>query len=155
VSMATFDHASTLYGVFERDSTTEEIDGVRLPVWRGSMVEAYKSIGASQHYYSGVMDTLKDLGCITVLSSGRRARPSVVALHHAPDEVEFIFYSESRLTGAPEAAKLRSRLELLERRIGGVNIADALVNIDKRVARLEHLVGKAQEFQTNQTQTKE
>jgi hypothetical protein len=59
------------------------------------------------------------------------------------------------LTGAPEAAKLRSRLETLEKRIGGVNIADALVNIDNRVKRLEHLVGKAQEFQTNQTQEKE
>jgi hypothetical protein len=113
------------------------------------MVEAYKSIGASQHYYSGVMDALKDLGCITILSSGRRARPSVVALHHAPDETEFIFYSESRLTGAPEAAKLRSRLETLEKRIGGINIADALVNIDNRVKRLEHLVREIAQKDSN------
>jgi hypothetical protein len=120
----------------------DEVDNLSIRVWRGSIVDAYKSLGVSQTFYTPVMNTLKDLGCITVLSSGRRASPSVLALHHAPDETEYLFYSESRLKNSPESAKLRGRLEMLEKRIGGINIVDTLVELEKRVARLEHQAQK-------------
>ena len=151
MSIAPFHHACTLYGEFEATSQWDVVDGVDIRVWKGSIVDTYKSIGASQHFYTPVMSVLKDLGCITILSSGRRARPSVIALHHPPDETEYLFYSENRLTNSPESAKLRGRLEMLEKRIGGINIVDTLVELEKRVARLEHLAQKDSVTQTNTT----
>jgi len=142
MSIAAFHHAKALYRVFDDNAMPEKVDDVYVRVWRGSIVDTYKSIGASQHFYTPVMSTLKDLGCVTVLSAGRRARPSVLALHHPPDETEYLFYSENRLTNSPESAKLRGRLELLEKRIGGINIVDTLVELEKRVARLEHQAQK-------------
>lgn len=149
VSIAVYQNAVSLYAVFDQHATNAEIDGVPVRVFKGSIVECYNSLGVSQSYYTPVMDSLKGLGCITVISSGRRSRPSVIALHHPPDETEFVFFHAGDLTGTPEAAKLRQRLENLEKRVGGINIADTLVEIDNRVSQLEHRIGKAQEFNPN------
>lgn len=144
MSVATFEYSDALYKAFDELAEQTQVDGISVRVFRGSITERWSSIGASQSFYTPVMHTLKELGCITLISSGRRSHPSIVALHHPPDEVEFLLTHTGDLTGSPEAAKLRKRLENLERRVGGVNIAEVLLELEKRVAWLERHVGKEQ-----------
>jgi hypothetical protein len=155
MSMAVFENALALYNEFDKQAFDDKIDGLPIRIFHGSISECWSAVGASQSYYTRVLDTLNVLGCITITAKGRRARPSVIVLHHPPDATEFVFHSAQGLTGSPESARLRARLENLEKRVGGINIADMLVDIDNRVTRLEHLVGKAQEFQTKPNAKKE
>ena len=135
-----FDNALALYDRLSSVSEIEKMDGIHIPVFRGSIVDAFDAVGISRSRYTPVMDALKQLGCFTVIASGRRSKPTIIALHHPPDEVEFMILHTGDLTGSPEAAKLRSRFERMEKAIGGINIADALTQLEARVAQLERSI---------------
>jgi hypothetical protein len=156
--MAVFYNAEAFYKELDAHAIDAEVDGIPVRVFSGPVTERYRATGASQGYYTRVFDALKELGCITVMTMGRRAEPSVIVLHYPPDETEFVFLESEGLTGTPEDARLRLRLENLEKRIGGVNIVDTLYQLDKRLTKVEREVGKEHtnlHDNTTQTQNRE
>jgi hypothetical protein len=136
-----YDYTLEFYQVLKKASKKEVIKGVELNIYRGYLVKAYRSLAIGQSYYSGMMDTLKRMGCITVMQRGTRGSPSIVALHHPPDAEEFERVRGSGLTGRLGDASLTSRVETLEKRIGGLDIVDAFLELTGRVEALERKTG--------------
>lgn len=130
----TFEYCEEFYDILVKGSEPRVINGISLTVWEGSLVRAFDGMGVSQGYYSTIMDTLKALGCLTVIRRGSRAAPSLVALHHPPDDAEFLLLGQKDLTLPARAARLSvSDTE-------GRDIVKALENLDKRLQEVERIL---------------
>lgn len=134
---ATYGYCRDFYNLLESKAEMEMVNGVPLKLFRGPLTGVYKELGIGQSYYSMINRTLREMGCVTLMRRGARGSDSVLALHHPPDETEFLFSQSRRLTDPPPAAKLTERIERLERRLGGVDIGKALNEIDERLTKLE------------------
>jgi hypothetical protein len=142
---AEFDYTLAFYELLESESTEEVIDGISVSVFRGGLVKAYRSLEIGQSYYSRMMETLKRMGCITVLVRGARATPSVVTLHHAPTAEEYERIRGSGLTGKLGDASLASEIAELKRRLGGIDIQEALIELQAQVTELQGEVRELRE----------
>lgn len=139
------------YRMLEKTATTEVIDGIELTVFRGYLTKTFYGMAISQSYYSKVTGALKELGCITILKRGARGVDSLIALNHAPDEMEFMVRTSQPskdLTSSPEGAKLIQQVTDLQKRMGGLNIVEAfdyfereLKDLNRRVKVLEQNTG--------------
>ena len=79
MNSAIYEHALNFYNSLLESSKEEEVqDGITVPVFRGQITKAYRSLGVSQAYYSQVRRALIELGCISILQQGARDRKSVV-----------------------------------------------------------------------------
>jgi len=132
-----FKYTLEFYRLLESNAEREIFDGVELTVYRGALTKLFKGLGVSQSYYSRVTVALKSLGCITLLKRGARGVDSIVAVHHPPDEMEFLIHHSTPLTHSPQAAKVTDRLADLEKRLGGLDVVEAIANLDRRVKVLE------------------
>lgn len=134
-----FKYTIEFYRLLEGQADKEIIDGIELTVFKGALTKVFMGLGVSQSYYSKIMPALKDLGCITILKRGARGVDSLVALHHAPDEMEFLIRSKSDLTSSPQAAKLTEQLDTILRLLGGgtFDVVAAIENLDTRLKKLE------------------
>jgi len=132
-----FEYTQEYYTKLEENARSEVIDDIQVSVFRGQLTKLFRGMGISHSYYSKVMDALKELGCITVIQRGARGVDSVVVLNHPPDEMEFLIHRRQPLTSSPQAATLVARLEKLETMIGGLNVVDAVQNLDGRLKELE------------------
>jgi hypothetical protein len=108
-------------------------------VFTGSITDLYKDIGASTSYYTAIRKFLLDAELITILQRGNAKQQSQVRLNELSENI-----LRKPLTAAPRAATMgadvQRRLERLEawrETTGGLNIAEALRNIEDRVTRLE------------------
>jgi hypothetical protein len=135
--------ANDLYKLLEADSQKEVIDGIEIKVFRGPLVQTFKSLGVSQVYYSKSIAGLTSLGCITLLRRGARSSPSIVALHHPPHELDWLADrgSGKGLTTSPEGAKLRQEIQDIKRQLGGIDIRAALAEFERRLGELERKMG--------------
>lgn len=137
-----YNAALKFYQELHEKSTEEEIDGIKTRIFRGGLVEVFRTLRISQSYYSKSVDSLKALGCLTLIRRGARSSPSVVALHHAPDEIEWMLRRDvGDLTGSPEGAKLLQRLSDVEKLLGGINVVSALRDVEDRLKALERKTG--------------
>lgn len=134
---ASFQYTANFYDLLLANSQAEVYEGLELRVFKGGLVDLFRKLGVSQSYYSSINRALREMGCISLIRRGSRGSGSVVALHHPPEQTEFVRFLNQPLTESPEAAKLAERLEILERRLGGMNIVEALRNMDERLNRLE------------------
>lgn len=138
---ATQSYCNALYAVMHENSRVINIDGVEGRVWNGPIVETCLSVGIPGGSYRRVTKQLETLGCIEFVQRGARSYPSAVLLNYAPTEQVWQAAGRRHLTNAPTSARLAGRVKELETRIGGVNLATALVNIEKRLRALESLAG--------------
>ena len=137
VSQRMAEHCITVYAALEELAE----DGV----FRGSVSKLYDSTGVSRAHYRKIWTLLTDLGCITreietSLGIGSR-KASVVRLNHRPTVEEFAgAYLTSGLHS--DSVLLDSRLKTLERRLGEINVVNALAELTRQFKELEAEVGK-------------
>lgn len=132
-----FKYTMEYYRLLSSNAEVQTIDGVELTVYRGATTKLFRSMGISQSYYSKIIGSLKDLGCITLIKRGARGVDSIVALHHEPSEMEFLIRTASPLTNSPQAARLSERVADVEKQLGGLIVVDAVKNLDERLKKLE------------------
>lgn len=145
-SDAVFDYASKFYSLMEREAKDEDIpSGRKARVFRGSVTNLFKEIGASQAYYSKVRKGLIDSGCMTILQQGARGLPTVILLQGKPMRETFVVSRPSDLTNRIDGAILAQRVDNLELRLGGINLLEALSNHETRLRELEGKVRKLEQ----------
>lgn len=126
------------YDALRSHANVETINGHEIPIYRGPISKLWNEIGASNSYYSRVMNNLVNLECISVLVRGSANVESVVALLHRPHADE-IPHKKPLTTRRPDATMVTD-LEAVKRNIGGINIVEAFKNLEDRVSKLEREV---------------
>jgi hypothetical protein len=145
--LAPVKYAREFYDLLAKDAIVEP-DGTLL-VWRGRITEAFKELGATSKYYTPVRAILVKTGAITIVEAGSRNKDSIVVLNDplpGPAELAPILAGLD-LTGTRPGAKVwadvERRLSALEgwrETVGGINIAEALRDLEQRLASVEKLV---------------
>lgn len=135
-------YAREFYAILEADAVEEQTGDQFLTVWRGKLTDVFNKVGATNKYYSTIRSILLKSGSITIVEAGARNRDSTVVLNHAPPDGDEI--AKLGLTGARPAGKMwegmAQRLSALEgwrETTGGINIAEALRDMERRLTRLE------------------
>jgi hypothetical protein len=129
-------------------STIKEISGgEKVPVFAGKYSDVWQATGISQTYYKPVREALERHGAILILQKGSRAADTVIVLRDLPNEDEWNidgWRDGSGLTNPPESDTLRTQVEEIENRLGGINVVAALAEFEKRVETLEQQVAVLQ-----------
>ena len=102
------------------------------------MTHVYDTLGISRSYYTPIVTFLRENDCVTFIQRGSRSAESVIVLHREPTVDGMTMPT---LTGRGQAAKVEARLVQLEKSTGGINIAKALADHEKRLKRLESRKG--------------
>lgn len=131
-----FEHCAALYEALDKTATIDKADKSR-KVFTGSRVEMFRSLHVSQAYYTQLYAVLEEMGCIQLLYRGRASQPSVMALYHSPVLDEFRAAYKRPLTNEDAQSTLEARVDLLEGRLKGIDLAGTLVNFEERLAVLE------------------
>jgi len=133
-----YSHSLKFYDALIDHSRLEVLSGgLNLQVFRGSLTDVYNGLGIPKAYYSETIGVLKKHLCIEVIQRGSRTTESVVVLHRPPERMFFVRTGEDDLTDAEDFAKLVTEFEKFRETLGGVNIAEALVAIDRRFTEVE------------------
>ena len=119
-------------------SQVEIAPGHMRTVWRGPIVETCLKIGIPEGVYRRVTKTLELTGSIIIVEKGRRNTPTVLTLEFEPSVESWTKKSSPQsLTTVERAAMLQARVERLEKLLGGVDVIEALANLEGRLAQLE------------------
>jgi hypothetical protein len=133
-------HSLSLYEALLQSSEQEDVGGMQLDVYRGSLVNTFKTLGIGMGYYSSAMRNLEDQGCVTKLQQGAKGVDTVIVLHHPPDEDAPKKSSRQPLTPPPDFANLSQRVEDIQKSLGGLNIVEALADIQRQVTELSERI---------------
>jgi hypothetical protein len=154
---AVLKHAHKAFRLFIEHSEEAEYnvpitgETVTARLFRGKIGDIFNATGASNTYYSPIRQLLIDCGSIVILERGSAKTGSVVMVRpdSPPPTVEMIPPPPEDdekpnvkshglgLTLARRLDRLEERLEIAERRAGGINIESALRNHESRLATLE------------------
>lgn len=124
------------------DAQAEDEKGP-LRVFRGSLVQTYKSLKISMAHYSPIRGALTAVGSMETLRAGSKSQETCVVLHKRPERSELL--TRFDLTTAPSRGTLERRIKAIESRIGELPIEDMFINIEKRLGRLEKTVEQAEQ----------
>lgn len=144
-------YMSALYD--KMSSTAEPVTTERqetILVWQGRIIETCTSIGIPEGYYKKVVDALRTIGCIEVLSRGKRgASLTTIVLRFPPTaelyEGAIVKSGWQGLTTAPSLDTLAAQVRDVLKQIGGLHIVDAFKNHEDRIAKLETAVRDLQQ----------
>ena len=160
-----YEHALALYnelGKYARITAVHEL-AVRMPTpgsktpgsplkFEGSLVAVFRSLGISQSYYTPLFRTLKELGCIESLIAARGGgrKQSQVLLHYPPDPDDFAAAWATHLTKtkASPIMELQLQINLIERRLPDIDLAEWILSIEQRLHSLEDTLREVQRLGT-------
>lgn len=135
---------SALYALMLSQSTQEIIAGIDpIAVWRGKIVKTCEAVGIPYGSYRKTVLALESIGAIQLVQRGTRGSPTVIALLQSPTEELWATYDGSRgvgLTRASEAATMQAQVQVLLDQLGGIDIGEAIRNLDTRLKALESKV---------------
>lgn len=136
-----FQHANKFYTALD-ERANDEIweNGATVRVFRGRVTIIFRSLEISQSYYGRVKTGLVETGCISFAQVGSRGKTSAIILHHPPLADEFAVRENRPLTKNVEAAMLTQRMDGIENRLGGMNVVEALANVESRLRDLDSRV---------------
>lgn len=139
----TYKQALTFYDAMYDESFTDEVDGKEFRLYKGYLTNLFTSVIGSLNTYSKIRGRLASLGCIQILEAGARNFPSVVVLVQHPADADWEASAggpkprKKDLTDTPEYARLLAEVEGIKKRLGGVDLAEALSNIERRLVKVE------------------
>jgi len=124
-------YAISVWHEMERNSIKEG----EYQVWRGSLTGVFDTLKISRTHYTLIYRVLEDGGFLSKLTRGGGGKPSAVALHFPPEA------SSLTLTDAnpPATLPLVRRIESLERQTGGINIVEALMQMQEQVDQIKQI----------------
>lgn len=100
--------------------------------------KVFDTLNISRGYYSSLYGNLEDMGCVEHVTRGTHGRPSEMILYHPPTlELYDSKRARSRLTSRSAPANLTQRVTVLERRLDGIDVKEAIVTLDQRLRALE------------------
>lgn len=133
-----FLHSLAFYRELEKRAELNE-DGIL--VFEGHTTRVMRYLTISSTWYSPIMRTLAGCDSIVVLQKGTVHQPSIVVLREPPTE-EKIFGQDLTTT-----RHLATLVERLEKRVnalegwreaqGGLNVANAMLDLERRLSQLE------------------
>lgn len=132
------EHATALYRALDAAATTEDINGSDARVFRGSIVQIFRTCDIPQSRYSEVRRGLINSESMTIVRQGSRNAESIIVLHREPNGDFWDSIESLDLTSESEAAIVFQELHDLRHLIGSISIPDALVNIERRLQELEN-----------------
>lgn len=118
-------------------------------VWSGRLLDTIISLGIPQGGYNRAVNALRKMDCIQQLERGFRGNQlSVFLLKRPPTQEvwdEALKKSVDRdLTNAPRLDTLQGEVrdlrEEYERTLGGMNVIEAIANLDRRLATAERFI---------------
>lgn len=131
-----FKHSEALYREMSERAKKEEIRGVKVNAFRGSITSLYRELGFSYTYYGDIRRALERSGCITLVQRGTSTQDSIIVLHRAPDRQAWQSESED-LTAPLHDAMLRQEIDDIKSQLGGINIVDAFTDVERRLNELD------------------
>lgn len=139
-----YQHMSRYYEELDSKAKDElQDEGIILRVFRGKVVNVFRSLEIPQSYYSKVRTSLINMGCITILQQGARGSNSILVLHHPPEKDEFDLHREDALlTPRLDSAILSQELKDIKKLLGGVNVVEALYDLQTELNDLRRKVEK-------------
>lgn len=139
-------YMASLYDTMLQQSAALNIeDGEGLQIWQGRLIETCTSVGIPQGYYKKVVDALRKLGCIEMLTRGTRGSTLTAFVLRQPPTQEayddaIVKSGWEALTDTPSLDTIVSRLKDVETRLGGIDWLAIMVNYEERIAKLETAV---------------
>lgn len=152
MAQAPYKHARAVFKLLVDRAVTMTVqvplsdEVITVPVFRGRIGDLYDEAGVSKAYYSKVRRILLDCGAIQILERGTIHAPSIVVVDPnktppvAPPNVKLI---ESGLTKPPRGDKIERRVTALENKLGGLDIVEALRNLENRLSLIEREPGES------------
>lgn len=132
-----YQYACAFYAHCLDTSEPSVVEGTTVNLWRGFIGKTCRSLNIPKGMDNRVIRSLEAAECIVVLERGVGSWPTKLALFHPPTEEIWVESESASLTRRPSFAILISRVESLERMIGGGNVVEALAALDARVRKLE------------------
>ena len=124
-------------------------------IWKGKITQTCLELGIPYGSYRKVYLALQTIGAIQELARGVRASPTLIAVLKEPTDDVWEDYAENvprpALTKSVQAAKLAAEVKNFLDSVGGIDIAEALKNHEKRITTLE---GKRKPKATSKPQHK-
>lgn len=137
-------HCETFYNALNEVSTNIETDNGVVRRFAGKVTEVWKSTGLAQTYYTPVTKALERHSAILRVQTGGRNVDTVFILNGLPDEWDVdgwkgqsSTFTKSDLTFHDKVDKLVTRLEAVEKSLGGLNVLTALEEQENRIKALE------------------
>ncbi len=115
-------------------------------IWQGRLIQTCLSVGIPEGYYKKVVDALRKLGCIEIVSRGKRGSTlTVIVLRYPPTEELYedaiVKSGWEGLTNQPSLDTLAGQVRDIIKSIGGLSIVNAFKDHEDRVHDLELQVG--------------
>lgn len=80
-----WEHVLTVFAAMQRQATSQMLDGKHALVYTGHTTQLFRDVGLATPYYTSVMRTLKQMGCVRQLSRGGGSAASRWELLDDPD----------------------------------------------------------------------
>jgi hypothetical protein len=135
-----YEHTSRYYEALKEDAKADVMHGVKVLVFKGSVVRVFRGLGISQSYYSKVRNSLIDMGCMAVIQQGGRGIDSVVVLHREPTPEDWNNLSNGALTAKLDVAIMAQRLDDVVNLLGGINVKSAIADLALKIESLQREV---------------
>lgn len=147
-----FSYCNSLYEFMDSNSTPGLSDtdtpNNDIQVWRGRLLETCESLGIPKGGTTRVVGALRALGCVEQIARGFRGTAlSEFILHYPPTAEVWAASSalnvKSRaegLTRGPSPDRLAADVRDLKQQLGGINLIEAIAELDRRISKLESLV---------------
>jgi hypothetical protein len=136
--------ALRFYDLMHQQAQWQDYKGEDKLIYRGSVTTIFNSLGVSQSNYSEIVTLLFRMGCLIYLEKGAGKRVSIVEVVKRPELQDWLskrmFWlgRGKDLTRRSAVAKLEQRLnEVVNHQLGGMNIAEALADIEQRLSSIE------------------
>lgn len=130
-----FEKIERLYQALNAEKGKKSEKGKVIHVQR---TKVFDSLGISRGYYSILYNALEDMGCIEHVRRGTQGKPSEMILYHPPTKEQYDpKRARQSLTSRSPHANLAQRVEIIERRLDGIDIKEAIVALDQRIRALE------------------
>lgn len=130
-------YANEFYAHCAANAVDRVVDGKPLKVWEGSITKTCESLGIPRGTERRVIKPLEEMESIQILSRGVSNYPTVLALIRPPTVDLWENISHRGLTTRPSLDRLTREVKELEKRLGGVNLAEVLKDHNERLSALE------------------
>jgi hypothetical protein len=132
-------YCTTIYDILAKDTKRKKINGKMVHLWEGKIVETFAGSGVSNAFYGKVLNTLYEIGCLYMLRRGARGSLTQIIVLRRPEgaDLERVHGLTSHLTSPSEYDTLSQRVQGLERRFDGIDVAKMFQLLENRLRVLE------------------
>lgn len=130
-------YSMSLYNALKKDASKG--------VWEGGIIKLFSGLGISNAHYGRVLGYMYDSGSIEQLQRGSRGNPTRIKLNHPPRKTDLETAATgltNRLTTPSIYDSLEARLNTLERRLEGIDIAQYIAHNESRLKKLEQRLSR-------------